>query len=140
MSFLGTVAILVVGVGAASVAVVKTKEFVEDKVIDFEIFVDDLFAKKVFNKPISYSRFKDIVQGCKGGIPRLQNLEVYNSRVMGTVASKSGLSEWKFSIDFDDHGKITGWYSIHSENEDSAIPKALAERIRKQIKYENERA
>lgn len=65
----------------------------------------------------------------KRGIKRLVSVDVNGPMVYGTVRSQSGVSEWDFSVDFNDWGHITGSYWINSENDDSGIPKLVAERI-----------
>ena len=58
---------------------------------------------------------------------------VRNATIFGRVDSQSGLSQWKFSADFNDHGRITGEYRIWSENEDSLIPRRVAESVREAL-------
>ncbi len=53
--------------------------------------------------------------------------------VYGIVESQSGLSEWSFTIDFNDYGHITGEYWITTDNDDSIIPERVAGRIREAI-------
>ena len=61
------------------------------------------------------------------------NIEIDNSIVYGTVTSQSGLSAWNFSIDFNDYGSLTGKYWLKSENDDSLIPKRIADYIQQEI-------
>ena len=61
------------------------------------------------------------------------NIEINNQIVHGIVESQSGLSTWNFYIDFNDYGSLTGKYWLASENEDSIIPKKLAELIKEAI-------
>lgn len=60
-------------------------------------------------------------------------IEVYNAKVYGTVTSQTGLTEWDFTIDFNDYGKISGVYWLWSENDDSLIPRHIAEAIKAEI-------
>lgn len=60
-------------------------------------------------------------------------LKIIGSNVYGTVRSQSGMSEWSFSIDFNDYGKLTGKYWVSSSNEDSPIPNLIAESMQKEI-------
>ena len=49
--------------------------------------------------------------------------------IHGYVNSMSGISTWKFTLDFNDYGKFTGKYWLDTENDDSAIPERLANNI-----------
>lgn len=133
MSFLGTLALIAAGAGATGLAVVKTKEWIEDKVFDYKMQEQMRHEEMVFSGKISRDKFIDIVQECKEGIPRLKSLTVKGTCVRGVVDSISGLTEWGFSIDFDDLGSLTGNYRIFSDNSDSVIPAAVAKRIKKAI-------
>ena len=61
------------------------------------------------------------------------NIEVCGPVVYGTVESQSGLSDWSFSIDFNDYGSITGTYWLHSNNQDSIIPQKIASIMSEEI-------
>lgn len=61
------------------------------------------------------------------------NIEVYGAKVYGTVTSQSGLTEWDFTIDFNDYGSVTGTYWLWAENEDSLIPENIAEEMQAKI-------
>lgn len=87
-----------------------------------------------FDNGISYNEFCDIVRVAGGGIKRITNLYAKGTNVYGVVRSQSGISEWEFSIDFNDYGELTGRYWIYSDNNDSDIPKTVADRISQQIK------
>lgn len=63
------------------------------------------------------------------GIKRPISVDVNGPMVFGTVRSQSGISEWDFSVDFNDWGHITGSYWIDSENDNSSIPRLIADRI-----------
>jgi len=53
--------------------------------------------------------------------------------ICGEVESQSGISTWKFTVDFNDYGKITGRYWIKSENKDSTIPNRIGDMISNQL-------
>lgn len=55
-------------------------------------------------------------------------------KVYGTVASLSGISSWKFVIDFDYEGHLTSDYTVASSNDDSGIAERVAGPIAKGIK------
>lgn len=61
---------------------------------------------------------------------KFANYGVVDGKFYGTVISQSGISEWDFVVDFNDFGKLTGEYWLQSENEDSTIPRRVAETIR----------
>lgn len=127
MSFLGTVALIAAGAGISVAAFNKIKDEIEYK-------LDELHEQKLFSGNISKTEFEKIVKEAGEGIPRLMEIEANGAFVCGTVESKSGLTEWKFYIDFDDHGHITGSYILKSRNTDSAIPNAVATRIQRRIR------
>ena len=56
-------------------------------------------------------------------------------KVYGTVASLSGISSWKFVIDFDYKGHLTSDYNtVASSNDDSGIAERAAGPIAKGIR------
>ena len=86
-----------------------------------------------FNDSVSYGDFCSIVYQSTRYIKRL-TVNVEGPIIYGTVRSQSGISSWRFKIDFNDYGKITGRYWISSDNTDSIIPQNLAEHIQNAIK------
>lgn len=85
------------------------------------------------DEKLSQKEFENIViQNCKR-IKRINNITVNGPIINGTVRSQSGISSWKFIIDFNDYGKITGRYWIFSNNKDSAIPTAIANMVKEHI-------
>ena len=61
-------------------------------------------------------------------------IDVVGPVVFGIVQSKSGLSTWTFTIDFNDYGSLTGRYWLTSNNEDSEIPKYIADNIQREVR------
>lgn len=86
-----------------------------------------------FNDGISQNEFNDIVCLSIKNIKRLSETHIDGAILYGTVLSKSGISTWRFSIDFNDYGHITGRYWVSSDNNDSDIPLAIANRIKTYI-------
>ena len=86
-----------------------------------------------FDGDISKEEFYVMVKRSKKGIKRITSLYADGTIVYGTVRSQSGLSDWGFSIDFNDYGKLTGAYWLSTDNNDSNIPKTVAKRIAEQI-------
>lgn len=54
----------------------------------------------------------------------------FRERAQGlwTVASLSGISSWKFVIDFDYKGHLTSDYTVASSNDGSGIAERVADR------------
>ena len=82
-----------------------------------------------FKGSVSEDDFCAIVKSAGSGLKNLVSLYSEGTDVYGIVRSRSGISEWKFKVDFNDYGKLTGKYWITSENSDSQIPKLVADRI-----------
>lgn len=70
---------------------------------------------------------------CKG-IRRLKTLSVNGAIVYGTFRSQSGITDWKFSINYNNQGSLDGSYRITSQSDDSEIPRVVADRIATSIK------
>lgn len=86
-----------------------------------------------FNDGISHEQFEAIVKKAGKHIKRLKELTVDGPVVYGTVRTQSGLSDWYFKADFNDYGHITGTYWLSSDNDDSNIPKHVADNISSMI-------
>ncbi len=86
---------------------------------------------------VSENIFSEIVKVVKTNYVQTRLFNFYNngSIVHGTVSSHSGISEWDFELNFNDHGFITGVCCINSENFDSPIPKTIMKMIQKYIHY-----
>lgn len=92
-------------------------------------------AECVFSDGITQEEFEIIVRRSGKGIKRLAKLSVDEMMVRGVVHSQSGISDWKFQIDFSDYGHLTGKYWLEKDNDDSQIPEIIASRISDAIKY-----
>lgn len=86
-------------------------------------------TKCCFSDGISMDEFRHIVKQSVRYIKRVKILPIDDAIVYGTVRSNSGLSEWNFTIDFNDYGHLTGKYWLQSDNEDSDVPRVIAEKI-----------
>lgn len=86
-----------------------------------------------FDGEISKEEFYVMVKRGGKGIRRITSLYAEGTMVYGTVRSQSGISDWCFRIDFNDYGKLTGAYWLSTDNDDSDIPKIVADRIAQQI-------
>lgn len=87
-----------------------------------------------FTDELTEENFEDIA---KRSVKKLRKkkitIEVYGAKVYGTVESQSGLTEWDFTIDFNDYGSVIGMYWIWSENDDSLIPQHIADTMQEEI-------
>ena len=86
-----------------------------------------------FNDGISQEQFSMIAKKAAGDVDRISETTVDEAIVYCTVQSLSKLSEWYLKLDFNDFGHLSGRYWISSDNEDSNIPKHVAENIRSMI-------
>lgn len=86
-----------------------------------------------FNNGISQSDFNDIVETACKSIERVIDYSVNGAKIRGKVRSNSGITDWHFTIDFNDHGNITGKYWLESKNNNSKIPEVIADRIKSDI-------
>ena len=87
-----------------------------------------------YPREISCEKFEEIVrQSIRPIKKKIQDIYVANGIVYGTVISQSGLSEWSFTLDFNDYGKLTGNFWLTSENHDSHLPERLGNVIQNQI-------
>lgn len=92
-----------------------------------------IHRKYKFNEGVSREQFLIAVDESCDQIQRLKSISVDGLKVVGLVESKSGLSAWKFTVDFDNSGHLTGQYRIRTENEDSIIPQCVARKINEEI-------
>ena len=91
-------------------------------------------ASESFRDDVTQEELEEIVASTRRSIKRLESLTVVEHRVYGTVAALSGISSWKFVIDFDYKGHLTSDYTVASSNEDSGIPERAAVLIAKGIR------
>lgn len=82
-----------------------------------------------FDSKISESEFETIVYQITDDFRRVKDVSVDGPLVSGTVVSQSHLSQWDFTLDFNDYGRITGRYWLTSDNDDSSIPDKVGELI-----------
>lgn len=83
---------------------------------------------------ISEGDFEKLAKRAGKEIRRVKSITTDSPYIHGVVRSQSGISDWNFSIDFNDYGHLTGNYWINTENSDSSIPKAIANNISSAIK------
>ena len=90
-----------------------------------------------FQDGISEDEFRDIVLSVTKHIAnkRIHDVCINSSIIQAYVRSQSGISDWKFELDFDDYGHLTGKYRVlYKENKDSKIPEACGNQIAQKIK------
>lgn len=86
-----------------------------------------------FEDGISEAGFAALATDVAKRIKRIKSVYISGAVIRGNVESQSGISTWKFSLDFNDHGHITSRYWIESDNDDSGIPNRLGELISEQL-------
>ncbi len=82
-----------------------------------------------FDMGVSEQEFRIIAEKELKRIKRINKGWVDGHVVFAIVESNSGISDWKFSIDYNDYGHVTGRYWIISDNKNSKIPESVATRI-----------
>lgn len=87
-----------------------------------------------FRGGITKEEFYAIVKVSGKNVPRLTNIYADETMVYGTVRSQKNNSDWCFTIDYNDYGKLTGNYRLNSDNKKSEIPKLVADKIAERIK------
>ncbi len=90
-------------------------------------------SKCKFEDGISENEFAELALKATKRIKRVKNVYVSGTIIDGKVESQSGISTWCFSIDFNDHGHVTGRYWVDSENNDSNIPNHIGEVVSKEL-------
>ena len=82
-----------------------------------------------FQENFTIEDFKKVAIQIAKPIKRLY-VYVENQYVIGEVKTVSGINSWKFKLDFNDNGVITGkyWFS-YCDNTDSDIPNMYAEKL-----------
>ncbi len=86
-----------------------------------------------FSDYLPEATFGKIVNWAGNQVKRVYSLNNEGPFIYGKVISQSGISEWRFMLDFNDYGSITGRYWLTSENEDSTIPERIGDLIQTTI-------
>ncbi|BFK36321.1 hypothetical protein I030019A5_07920 [Bifidobacterium bifidum] len=84
-------------------------------------------ASECFRDDVTQEGFEEIVEAAGRSAKRLESLSVNGHKVYGTVASLSGISSWKFVIDFDYKGHLTSDHTVASSNDGSGIAERVAD-------------
>ncbi len=75
-----------------------------------------------FRDGLSKDEFVEMAEIAGKQIKRVKSVLVKNATVYCSVTSQSGLTDWDFSVDFNNWGHVTGTRWTWSENTDSDIP------------------
>ncbi len=86
-----------------------------------------------FSNGISKYEFNQIVKRQIKKSDRLDEIKVFDAKVYGRIRSQSGKSYWRFVLDFNDGGIITGFYRCRKMNNDSEIPIYIGNSIKDAI-------
>lgn len=90
-----------------------------------------------FTLPLTQDVFQSIVASVirRPEFRRISNYSIDGASIRGVVNSIHRNSTWTFNINFNQQGKINGNYYYSADNDNSALPKNLAETIRKEIVF-----
>lgn len=86
-----------------------------------------------FDEVITESVFDTIAKYELKYLSRLDYYEISGPKVYVCVYSQSGASSWKFCLDYNDFGRVSGEYWVYSENHKSSIPETIGNRIKRDI-------
>ena len=77
--------------------------------------------------------FKSFALETADHFARIKSIWVSEAVVYATVESRSGCSDWKFNVDFNNWGHIDGTFWTYSDNDDSSIPKNYGKMLSRKI-------
>lgn len=83
-----------------------------------------------FADGISKYEFYRIVKKAIKKNDRILEIKVFDAAVYGLVRSHSGLKTWRFKLDFNDQGHLTGFYQCETLNEESTLPTHIGDSIK----------
>lgn len=106
-----------------------------DNAVQGEGADDGSCPKLVFDQGISEEEFRAMAYEEAERLPRFKSLREFDGNVVVSLRSVTGKTRWSFGVDFNDFGELSGRYWLHTENDDSSIPKEYAERLKKRITY-----
>ena len=87
-----------------------------------------------FADGITQREFIDLAQKIGKQIKRVEDISIYGAQIVGKVQSQTGLSQWTFTIDYNDWGHLTGTRWTWSENKDSSIPDVFGKLLSREIR------
>ena len=86
-----------------------------------------------FDSVLTREQFCRLVKRTAKSFRRIKEYTIDGAEIRGTALTNSGLNEWEFSIDFNDYGRVTGKYSISTDNYESTLVDRFAERIQEEV-------
>lgn len=114
----------------------SSEQIIEEKRIMEEIKQKEIQRKNtpcIFSEDLTKNEFEQIALEISEPIKRL-TIKVDNQFITGVVRTQSGIDTWKFILDFNDFGVVTGKYWwIDKGNPDSKIPEAYAMQLQETI-------
>lgn len=88
------------------------------------------FMVCAFDEGISQEQFRQLAHEAVDSIKKRHvEIAVHGPIIEGIVWSNTNLSSWRFKVDFNDYGHISGNYWLQSDNDQSIIPKSIAEKV-----------
>ena len=89
-----------------------------------------LHMKCDFDDGVTYEQFQELAEKAVDDIKgRRIEISIHGPIIEGLVWSNTNLSTWRFNVDFNDYGHITGNYWVWSENNQSAIPRVIGKTV-----------
>lgn len=82
-----------------------------------------------FEDKITEEDFNRIIKKVGKEIRRIASISANGAIVRVVYRSQSGITDYSFSVDFNDYGHVTGRYWLNDNDSDSNIPQVTAERI-----------
>lgn len=91
------------------------------------------YAPCSFSDGISKYDFQQIVKKAVKKSDRIEELKIFDAKIYGLIRSQTGKTAWRFVLDFNDNGHLTGYYRNLTKNEDSQISIYIGESIKQEI-------
>ncbi len=82
---------------------------------------------------LNKNEFINIVEKACHSSKRIKKVTVKGTFIEIVVQSEVALKDWKFCLDFNDNGELTGKYWSSTDRIDSKLPKLIAEKICRKI-------
>ncbi len=119
--------------GLAAYGIHKVKQWNEEEISHIQSKIQEEIKRKscvyIFDQGLNEDEFRAIVYSCAKKIKRIKKVEIDGLAISCLAVSQSGITQWRFTLDFNDYGKLTGKCYSSSENSDSNIPERLNDLI-----------
>ncbi len=86
-----------------------------------------------FSDGISKYEFSRIVKNSIKKNDRIAEIKIFDAKIYGLILSQTGKTSWRFILDFNDNGHLTGMFHVYTHNSDSQIPELIGEDIKKAL-------